>query len=127
MLIPRCQRLFSEEAIVLTKATIRAADRLGVSQKMLASIIGLSEGAVSRLRHGTFALERGHGKAFELAELFVRLFAALDAIVCGDEATGRAWLRSENSALRGRPIDIIQNVRGLANVVNYLRVRRMLD
>ena len=72
----------SNEGAVLTKATIRAADRLGLSQKTLANVIGLSESVVSRMRSGDYVLERG--KAFELAALFVRLYRSLDAIVSGD-------------------------------------------
>src|SRR6266403_47418 len=37
---PKSNRACSQEGAVLTKATIRAADRLDVSQKVLASIIG---------------------------------------------------------------------------------------
>ena len=89
----------SDEGAVLTKATIRAADRLGLSQKTLANVIGLSQSVVSRMRSGDYVLERG--KAFELAALFVRLYRSLDAIVSGDEKTAREWMKNQNLALRG--------------------------
>jgi hypothetical protein len=114
----------SNESAVLTKATIRAADKLEVSQKTLASIIGVSEAVVSRMRNGSFALERSSGKSFELAALFIRLYRSLDAIVGGDEAVARAWLRNENTVLRHRPIDLIQKVQGLIDVIQYLDARR---
>src|SRR4249920_508040 len=88
------------EGAVMTKAVLRAAARLGVSNKALASIIGLSEASVSRMGSGTYMLAPGD-KAFDLAVLFVRLFRARDAIVHGDEAVSRAWLRNENAALGG--------------------------
>src|SRR6185312_5934534 len=88
------------EGAVMTKAALRAASRLGVSNKTLAGIIGLSEASVSRMGSGTFTLTPGD-KTFELAVLFVRLFRALDAIVDGDEAVAHAWLRNENAALGG--------------------------
>jgi antitoxin Xre/MbcA/ParS-like protein len=119
----RYRKDFGEEAIVLTKAMIRAADRLGLSQKTLASIIGASESGVSRMRHQTSALERGRGKCFELAELFVQMFVLLDGMVIGDMTTAKAWLRGENIVLGSRPIDLIQTAQGLVNVVNYLRKR----
>ncbi len=120
----RSDKSFSQEAIVLTEATIRAADKLGVSQKALAEIIGLSESVISRMRRGTFALERGHGKGFELAEFFVQIYVLLDATLLGSEAAAKAWMRDENQALgSGRPIDLIQTVRGLVDVVQYLRAR----
>jgi transcriptional regulator with XRE-family HTH domain len=118
--------MISDEAVVLTKATIRVADRLGISQKVLALIIGLSESTISRMRKGLFTLERGNSKAFELAQLLVRLYNLLNLIVVGDEAAARAWLRAENSTLQGRPIELIQRVQGLADVVNYLDARQML-
>ena len=114
----------SNEGAVLTKATIRAADKLEVSQKVLATIIGVSESVVSRMRSGSFALERASGKSFELAALFIRLYRSLDAIVGGDEAVARAWLRNENTVLQSRPIDLVQKVQGLIDVIQYLDARR---
>lgn len=110
------------EGTVLTRATIRAAERLGLSQKALGAIIGVSESVVSRMRNGAYVLERG--KSFELAALFVRLYRSLDAIVGGDETTARAWLRNENVALRAVPLERIQKVHGLVDVIQYLDSRR---
>jgi transcriptional regulator with XRE-family HTH domain len=107
---------------VLTKATIRATDRLGLSQKTLSQVLGISESLVSRMRRGTFVLERG--KAFELAVLFVRLYLSLDAIVGGDEKSSCEWMRHENLALRAKPIDLIRKVHGLIYVIQYLDARR---
>ena len=114
----------SSDGAVLTKALIRAADRLDVSQKVLASVIGVSEAVVSRMRSGTFVLDRNAGKAFELAALFVRLYRSLDAIVGGDETVAKAWMRNPNTVLRQPPIDIIQKVQGLLEVLHYLDARR---
>ncbi|MBB3774033.1 hypothetical protein FHS55_004683 [Angulomicrobium tetraedrale] len=111
------------EGAVVAKAALRAADHLGVSARTLGSVIGLSEPTVSRMKRGTFSLDRGT-KPFELALLFVRLFRSLDAIVGGDETVARAWLRQENSALGGRPIESIQTVSGLTHAIAYLDTRR---
>jgi predicted transcriptional regulator len=108
--------------LVLTKATIRAAERLGISQKTLGNIVGLSEPVVSRMKNGEYMIARG--KSFELATLFVRLYRSLDAIVGGDEAAARKWMKSGNLALNGTPIDLIQKVYGLTYVVQYLDSRR---
>lgn len=111
------------EAIALTKATVRAAQKLGLRNRTLAAIIGLSEATISRMTKSEFVLSRGD-KAFELSVLFVRLFRALDAIVGGDERAAQAWLASQNAALRDAPINLIQTVGGLVNVVQYLDTRR---
>jgi uncharacterized protein (DUF2384 family) len=112
----------AQEAIVLTKATIRASEKLAISQKTLGNIIGLSEPVVSRMKNGEYTIAQG--KPFELAALFVRLYRSLDAVVGGDEAAARKWMKSANLALNGAPIDLVQKVYGLAHVVQYLDSKR---
>jgi predicted transcriptional regulator len=112
----------SREAVVLSKAAVRASERLGISQKVLGNIIGLSEPVISRMKKGEYTI--AGGKPFELAALFLRLYRSLDAIVGGDEAAARKWIKSGNLALNGAPIDLIQKVVGLTNVVEYLDSKR---
>ncbi|ALA20116.1 MULTISPECIES: antitoxin Xre/MbcA/ParS toxin-binding domain-containing protein [Chelatococcus] len=110
---------------VLTKALLRAADRLDITARALAGIVGLSEATVSRMKRGDYVLETGT-KSFELSVLFVRLFRSLDAIVGGDETVARAWLRNPNTLLGARPLDRIGTVAGLVDVIAYLDARRAL-
>jgi hypothetical protein len=113
----------SNEGLLVAKALLNAAERLGLSNRALARIVGLSEASVSRMGSGAFVLAR-ENKAFELALLVIRLFRSLDSIVGGDEALARAWLRNENTALGGRPLSLIETVPGLVNVLGYLDARR---
>ena len=113
------------EGAVVTKAALRAADLLGISNKTLSRIVGLSEASVSRMGAGTYTLTRGE-KTFELAVLFVRFYRALDAIVHGDDEVAREWLSNPNAALGGTPITLIQSVPGLVHAVAYLDARRAL-
>ena len=113
------------DAAVATKAVLRAAERLGLSNKTLAKVIGVSEATVSRMSAGSYQLARGD-KPFELGLLFVRLFRSLDAIVGGDETVSMAWMRSENLALGGTPLTLIQSIPGLVHVLAYLDARRSL-
>jgi antitoxin Xre/MbcA/ParS-like protein len=122
---PVVERTPAADAAIATKAVLRAATRLGVSNKALARIIGLSEASVSRMRAGSYTLVPGD-KPFELSLLFVRLFRSLDAIVHGDDAIARKWLDSDNAALGGRPLALIQSVPGLVHAVGYLDARRAL-
>ncbi len=110
-------------AAVVTKATLRAATQLGLTNKALSTVIGLSEATVSRMRSGDYTLQPGQ-KSFELAVLFVRLYRSLDAIVGGDDAVAGSWLRNRNAVLDGAPLAIIQTVPGLMNVIQYLDARR---
>jgi hypothetical protein len=125
MLRTRSQSHPVSESTVMTKAVLRAAGRLGVSNKALAAVIGVSEATVSRMGSGSYTLSPGD-KAFDLAVLFVRLFRALDAIAHGDEAVTQVWLRHENAALGGKPLTLIQSVPGLVHAVAYLDARRAL-
>ena len=115
----------SSPGTVLTKAVLRAADKLDVKQATLAAILGVSEATVSRMKKGDYVLRAG-AKAFELAVLFVRLFRSLDAIVGGDETVARAWLRNPNLALSAKPLEKIRTVPGLMDVIAYLDARKAL-
>lgn len=115
----------ASEGLVVTKAALRAASRLGLSSRVLSRILGLSEASVSRMSAGRYTLDPSD-KPFELAVLFVRLFRALDALSGGDEPVARAWLENENAALGDRPLTLIQTVPGLVHVVGYLDARRAL-
>ena len=112
-----------DHAAVLTKATLRAATQLGLTNKLLATVIGVSEATVSRMRSGDYLLQRGQ-KPFELAVLFVRLYRSLDAIVGGDDAVAGSWLKNRNTVLDAEPLTLIQTVPGLMNVIQYLDARR---
>lgn len=110
-------------ANVLSKATVRAAEHLDLTNRELAEIVGLSQATVSRLRNGGYKLEEGT-KAFECAQIFARLFRGLDALTGSDDTASRYWLRNENTALQGKPIELIRTIRGLIDVVNYVDSRR---
>ena len=111
------------EAAVITKAAVNAADRLGISARTLSAVLGVSEATVSRMKRQDHLLER-NSKPFELAILLVRLFRSLDAIVGGDEAVARQWLRNANTALGATPLDKIVSISGLTDVLAYLDARR---
>ncbi len=111
----------SQEGAILAKAGFRAARLLGLSQKEMAEVIGVSPASVSRMKDGSFALA---GKPFELAACLIRVFRSLDAIVGGDGKAMKSWMKSENHALHGVPRDLVQTPAGLVDVMNYLDARR---
>ena len=108
---------------VVTKAVVAAAERLGLNAARVADILGVSAPTVSRMKRQDYRLERG-SKSFGLAILLVRLFRSLDAIVGGDEAVARAWLRNANTALGAAPVEKIVSISGLTDVLAYLDARR---
>lgn len=113
----------AEAGRVVTKAVISAADRLALNAARVADILGLSAPTVSRMKKLDFVLEPG-SKPFELAVLFIRVFRSLDAIVGGDEAVARTWLRSHNDALGAIPAEKLTTITGLLDVLAYVDARR---
>jgi transcriptional regulator with XRE-family HTH domain len=111
-----------ERGRVLTRALRAASDELGLAQHELARVLGTSEASVSRLRRGR--LVPYPSREAEAAALLVRLFRSLDALVGGDTAKARVWLRAPNLHLAGTPAERIQGLEGLVDVVHYLDAMR---
>lgn len=109
--------------IVASKALLQVADLLAISAKDIASIVGLSEASLSRLRRGGEATQLS-GKAYELALLVIRLYRSLDAIMGGDDEASRRWIRADNLALGGPPLARMKSIEGLTHVLAYLDARR---
>jgi hypothetical protein len=107
----------------LTKAVLRAAGFLGMSQAVLADVLGVSGATASRLVGGAYSLQPARKREWEFALLFVRLFRSLDAIV-GNDRDAQAWLRGENTALGGRPVELVRSAEGLVRVLHYLDASR---
>lgn len=110
-------------AAALTNAVLRVALCLDLNSRVLANVIGVSEGTMSRMRTGHVTL-RYRSKPFELGLLLVRLYQALDAMSGGDDSVACYWLKNANTVLRERPMLLIQSVTGLVNVVQYLDTHR---
>jgi len=111
------------EGAVLSKAVVRAAEFLDLSNRIVAHVLGVSEASASRLKTGAYVVSPDT-KPFELAQLFVRLFRSLDAIMGSDDEASRSWLRSRNLVLQAAPIYLIQTVTGLVGVLQYVDSRR---
>jgi transcriptional regulator with XRE-family HTH domain len=112
-----------EPRLVLTGAVLRASALLEITQSSLAQILGLSPSTVSRMAKGTYILDE-QKKEWELGALFVRLFRSLDAVIGSNDSAARGWLNGQNSALTGRPIELIRSTEGLVRVVQYLDAAR---
>ena len=111
-----------DPARVVANATLAAAERLGLTSRHLAAVIGVSEATVSRMQSG-----RGINPASKEGELsltVVRLYRSLDALVGGDDTKARAWMHAMNLHLNGIPAERIRTVEGLVDVVQYLDAMR---
>ena len=102
---------------VAAKAAFRAAHELGLSQRDLAEAIGVSGATVSRMKDGSYDLA---GKPLELALCLIRVFRSLDAIVGGDSASLKGWIKNRNDILVDSPKALILTATGLIEVMQYL-------
>lgn len=108
-----------DKAVVLAKATIRAAQELRLSNAALARVIGFSEPTISRIASGNRGIEP-NSKEGQLALLLVRLFRSLDPLVGSDAQKRHDWLNSHNKALNGVPHALIETPQGLVLTLSYL-------
>lgn len=115
-------KVVPQAEVVVTKAVQRAATALGLNQRELGQVLGISEAKVSRLGDTTQLDPKR--KELELAKLFVRLYRSLDTLVGGDDAKSALWLHAENHYLGGVPAELVKTVEGLTSVVHYLDAMR---
>lgn len=108
-----------ERALVLGKATVRAAQELKLSNAVLARVIGLSEPTIGRIAKEGRGIEP-ESKEGQLSLLLVRLFRSLDPLVGSDPEKRNTWMRSHNKALNGTPAALIETPHGLVMTVSYL-------
>lgn len=104
---------------VLTKATLRAADMLGLHDGDLAKVIGVSAATVSRYKQASSGIAPA-SKTGQLALLLVRIFRSLDPLVGSDDGKRRDWMHSRNNALNGVPAALILTPDGLVRTLDYL-------
>ena len=104
---------------VLTKATIRAADMLGLQSTDLARILGVNTATVSRYKSASACIMPA-SKTGELALLLIRVFESLDRLVSSDSEKRKAWMCSSNKTLNGVPTKLLQRPDGLVRTLDYL-------
>ncbi len=117
------QNAVAHENIVLTKALKNAASYWDITNRQLGEIIGLSEPTISRLKNGQYILDP-KTKHWQLAVLFLRIFRALGSYMGGNTENERLWLKSNNLALGGTPLELMCRIETMPSVVEYLDYMR---
>jgi hypothetical protein len=117
--------LIVSEAQVITKATLEAAERLGLSTGDLATVLDVPEDTVSRMERLEHLVRKGT-PSFQRALLLIRLFRSVNAVANGDEIMVRAWLHNANAALGGIPAEKIVTPDGMTDVLAALESRHSL-
>jgi hypothetical protein len=110
---------------VLTKATLRAAGLLGLSNAAVARIVGVSEATMSRMASGERQLRAGEqaGGTRRLAGARVPLARRAGG---QQRKHRRLWMSTFNQAFNQTPREAIETVDGLTRVVRYLDGARAL-
>jgi len=117
------EEVANKRSVVLTKATVRVANQLGLGQAELAKVLGISPSTVSRMFKGDWQIPE-EAKTWELAAMLVRVFRSLAAVVGGNEKHVQEWFRAENLHLRGVPANLVFKIEGLTRVAGYLDAMR---
>jgi hypothetical protein len=111
-----------EPAAVLTKATLRAAEHLGMSAAHLSQVIGISPASLSRTQSSGRTIDP-KTKEGQLALIFLRMYRSLTALL-GDTEKCRRWFMAENKDLGGVPAELVRHIAGLVDVTQYLDAMR---
>lgn len=113
----------SQKENVVSKALLRAANKLSIKNIELAQIVDISTARLSKMDK-EYAHINPNKKEFELALFFIRIYRSLDAIMGGEDEMAARWLRNYNKALEAVPIERMKKVDGLIDVLSYLDSRR---
>lgn len=109
----------SSDSQILTSAVSRIAELWGLSNAKFGAVLGVSPATASRLKSGQAQLDPAT-KSFEAGQFLLRLFRALDALMGSDDDASRRWLASANLDLAARPFDLIDTLRGLITLCDYV-------
>lgn len=101
----------------LTKAVLRAADRLGLSE-MLPDLLGIDAEAAGELANGARTLDPSRPE-WIAGSKFLSIFRALVTLAGGTESAC-SWLVSSNQVLGAAPADLLRNAGGRDRVLRYL-------
>jgi DNA-binding XRE family transcriptional regulator len=107
-----------DQASVLAKAVLNAADQLGLKQAELAAVLGIHRTAVSRLKQNP-ALDP-KSKQGELALLVIRIARALFALTGGDKDWIKHFMHNPNKVTGGIPAKQMESIQGLIQVMQFV-------
>lgn len=108
-----------DPAKVLTQATLKAAEILGLTNIEFARTIGIPATQVDSLRSGLYLLQPS-SDAGQLSLLLIRAQMALVALNGEDQALRSQWLRTHNAAIGEIPLVAMTSEAGLIRVVDQL-------
>lgn len=110
------------ESEVLGKALLNSKEHLGLTNTELGEIIGKDRTYFTRLRN--HSVLEPDSKEGELALHVIRVYRSLYALEGGDIEAMEEWLNTPNKHLGAIPKELLKNIQGLVQVVEYLDAMR---
>ena len=108
---------------LVTSALLRARGALGLTLADVGAVVGVSVPTMKNYSRGSAVISAP--KTRELALGLIRLYRSLFAILDGDPAQMRHWMKTPNNHFRGEaPRKLAQRYTGLAEINRYLDVMR---
>ncbi len=112
----------TNDSAIVTKALLRAAEALGLTDAELGSVVGVHASTVSRMRTRGATVDLGR-KEGEAALAFIRFYRSLSALLVDKTSCG-AWFRANNRGVRGVPAERVRTFEGLIDVGRYVDAMR---
>ena len=116
--------LIREEAEVLTREFFSATCSMGLSNREIAEILGVSEPTISRAKKKEIYFSRTRSHQWSIAELLVRACRELTRIY-DHPRKEKHWFTTYNHLLAAFPIELIRRYEGLLEVVHHLEGREV--
>ena len=108
---------------LVTGALLRTREALGLTLAEVGAVVGVSVPTMKGYSRGSAVIRAP--KTRELALGLIRLYRSLFAILDGDPAQMRHWMKTPNRHFRGEaPRELAQSYAGLAELNTYLDVMR---
>jgi hypothetical protein len=111
--------LIREEAESLSREFFIATASLGLSNREIAEILGVSEPTISRAKKKEIYFSRTRSHQWSVAELLVKACRELTRIY-DHPRKEKHWFTTYNHPLRALPIDLIRSYEGIIEVVRHL-------
>ena len=112
------------DAEKLTDDFFEVTNSLGLSNRVIAEILGVSESTISRAKKRGSYFTQTHRHQWIIAELLIQACRELTRIY-DHPRKEKHWFTTYNHELRALPINILHTIEGLIEVVRHLESRQL--
>lgn len=116
--------LLRADAAELTKKFFEVTNFLGLSNREIGEILGVSEATISRAKTRERYFAQNRHQQWRCAELMIRAVSELNRIY-DHPRKEKHWFTTYNSDLGAMPITLLHSMEGLIEVVSHLESRQL--